>query len=139
MGNRPVPAGLIPRLDEVQVLAERPGPDGQLTWQVPADRWLVLRFGYTLLGSRTKCTSPGAEGYEIDFFNPQALMITSPYRQALAGRRATASTQSRSSTFHVDSYESGNPSWSPRFAEEFRARRGYDLRRWMPVLAGWNG
>jgi alpha-L-rhamnosidase len=38
--------------------------------------------------------------------------------------------------FHVDSYESGNPSWSPRFALEFQARRGYGLLRWMPVLAG---
>ena len=60
------------RLDEVQVLTSRLGPEGRLTWQAPAGRWLVLRFGYTLLGSRTKCTSPGSEGYEIDYFSPEA-------------------------------------------------------------------
>ena len=60
------------RLDEIQVLTGRLGSEGRLTWQVPAGRWLVLRFGYTLLGSRTKCTSPGSEGYEIDYFNPEA-------------------------------------------------------------------
>ena len=137
VGNPPAPAGVIPRLDEIQVLAESPGPDGQLTWQVPAGRWLVLRFGYTLLGSRTKCTSPGAEGYEIDFFNPQAFddHFAHTGKPLLEDARRLKAKSLK--YFHVDSYESGNPSWSPRFAEEFRARRGYDLRRWMPVLAGW--
>jgi hypothetical protein len=136
-GNPPTRAGVIPRLDEVQVLAEHPGPDGQLAWQVPTGRWLVLRFGYTLLGSRTKCTSPGAEGYEIDFFSPEAFddHFAHTGRPLLEDARRLKARSLK--YFHVDSYESGNPSWSPRFAEEFRARRGYDLRRWMPVLVGW--
>ena len=33
----------------------------------PAGTWTILRFGYTLLGAKTKCTSPGAQGWEIDF------------------------------------------------------------------------
>jgi hypothetical protein len=135
-GNPAIPAGGVCRLDEVHVLTERLGPDGRLTWQAPAGRWLVLRFGYTLLGSRTKCTSPGAEGYEIDFFNPQAFDDHFAHTGKLLLEDARRLKARSLKYFHVDSYESGNPSWSPRFAEEFRARRGYDLLRWMPVLAG---
>jgi hypothetical protein len=120
----------------VQILTGRLEPEGRLTWPVPAGRWLVLRFGYTLLGSRTKCTSPGAEGYEIDFFSREAFddHFAHTAKPLLEDAKRIGARSLK--YFHVDSYESGNPSWSPRFAEEFRARRGYDLLKWMPVLAG---
>ena len=124
------------RLDEVKVLTERLGADGRVSWQVPAGRWLVLRFGYALLGARTKCTSPGTEGYEIDYFNPQAFDEHFAHTGRLLLEDARRLKSRSLKYFHVDSYESGNPSWSPHFAEEFQARRGYELLRWMPVLAG---
>jgi hypothetical protein len=131
------PTGEASRLDEVQVLTDRLRPDGHLTWQVPAGRWLVLRFGYTLLGSRTKCTSPGAQGYEIDFFSRAAFddHFAHTGQPLLDDARRIGAKSLK--YFHVDSYESGNPSWTDRFAEEFRGRRGYDLQKWLPVLAGW--
>jgi hypothetical protein len=134
--NPTVPANAVCPLDQVQVLTGRLGSDGLLTWQVPAGRWLLLRFGYTLLGSRTKCTSPGAEGYEIDFFDRQAFddHFAHTGKPLLEDARRVKARSLK--YFHVDSYESGNPSWSPRFGDEFRARRGYDLLRWMPVLTG---
>jgi hypothetical protein len=124
------------RLDEVQVLTDRLGLDGKITRQSPAGHWLILRFGYTLLGSRTRCASPGAQGYEIDFFNREAFdehfaHTAKPLLEDAGQVRAKSLKY-----FHVDSFEAGNPSWTPRFAEEFRARRGYDLFKWMPVLAG---
>ncbi len=124
------------RLDEVQVLTERLDAEGRLTWHAPAGRWLVLRFGYTLLGSRTKCVSPGAQGYEIDYFSREAFDDHFAHTAKLLLDDAKRSGAKSLKYFHVDSYESGNPSWSPRFAEEFRTRRGYDLFKWMPVLAG---
>jgi hypothetical protein len=124
------------RLAEVQVLTEHMDQRGRLTWRTPPGPWLVLRFGYTLLGSRTKCTSPGAEGYEIDFFSREAFdqHFTRTGRPLLEDARGIGARALK--YFHVDSYEAGNPSWSPRFAAEFRARRGYDLGPWLPVLAG---
>ena len=104
--------------------------------EAPAGRWLLLRFGYTLLGSRTKCPSPGAEGYEIDFFDHDAMDLHFAHtgRVLLEDARRAGAHSLR--YFHVDSYEAGNPSWSARFAEEFQTRRGYDLRPWLPVLTG---
>ena len=31
----------------------------------------------------------------------------------------------------IDSYEAGIANWTPRMAEEFKARRGYELLPWM--------
>ncbi len=42
---------------------------GRLAWRTPPGEWIVIRFGYTLLGSKTKCVSPGSQGYEIDFLS----------------------------------------------------------------------
>lgn len=109
---------------------------GRLTWKVPDGTWALIRFGYTLLGSRTKCTSPAAQGYEIDFLNGQAMDMhfaqtgekLLPDAGELAGKTLRY--------FHVDSYEAGDPTWTPRFREQFQTRRGYDLLRYLPVLAG---
>src|SRR5215467_2141824 len=38
---------------------------------------------------------------------------------------------------HIDSWETGSQNWTPRFREEFRARRGYDLFPFLlPVITG---
>ena len=37
---------------------------------------------------------------------------------------------------HVDSYERGAQNWTAALPQEFRKRKDYDLRQWLPVLAG---
>jgi hypothetical protein len=108
---------------------------GRLIWQVPEGFWTVLRFGYTLLGSRTKCTSPAAQGYEIDFLNAEAMDL---HFAETAGKLLAEAGPLVGKTlkyFHVDSYESGEPTWTPQFGAEFQARRGYDLWPYLPILA----
>ncbi len=99
--------------------------DGTLKWDAPAGRWLVLRFGYTILNK--EC---------LDFFDRRALdhhLAQSVEKLLpLAGKRA-GSTWTH---VHEDSYENGRQTWTPAFREEFRARRGYDMTPWMPALAG---
>ena len=109
---------------------------GQLIWKVPEGNWTIIRFGYTLLGSRTKFASPGAQGYEIDFLSAEAMdkhfAETGEKLLADAGEFAGKTLK----YFHVDSYESGEPTWSPKFRYEFQTRRGYDLLPYLPILAG---
>lgn len=38
--------------------------------------------------------------------------------------------------YHVDSYEAGWNNWSEKLPQEFSARRGYDLLRYLPALTG---
>ncbi len=109
---------------------------GRLRWDVPPGRWTILRFGHTLLGAKTKCTSPGSQGYEIDFLSAQAMDM---HFAATAARLLDEIGPAAGKTlryFHDDSWEVGNPNWTPRFPDEFKARRGYDLLPYLPVLAG---
>src|SRR5690606_17433075 len=39
--------------------------------------------------------------------------------------------------YHIDSWESGSQNWTKRMPQEFKARRGYDLTPYLPVLAGY--
>ena len=45
-------------------------PDGTLDWTPPAGRWMVLRFGYSLLGITNHPASPEGTGLEVDKLNP---------------------------------------------------------------------
>lgn len=115
--------------------------EGELRWSVPAGRWTVLRFGYTLLGQETRESTTHHNGWEADMLDARGIekqfqAVAAPVLDVaddLAGRTLK--------TFHVDSYELGadirgqQPTWSAAFREEFRARRGYDLLRYLPALA----
>ncbi len=113
---------------------------GRLSWTVPQGAWTVLRLGCTLLGAKTKCVSPGAIGYEIDFFSAEAMDLhfaeTGQKMIADAGPLAGKTLK----YFHDDSYEVAGPNglqptWTPRLRAEFQKRRGYDPLPYLPVLA----
>jgi hypothetical protein len=122
-------------------LTQRVDASGRLNWNAPAGAWTLLRFGYTLLGAKTKCTSPGAQGLEIDFFSSQAMDFhfaeTAEKMIADAGPLAGKTLK----YLHDDSYEVVSPdgiqpTWTPEFRAEFLARRGYDPLPCLPALAG---
>jgi len=109
---------------------------GQLDWEVPAGNWKVLRLGYTLHGNEIKCVGSGPSGLEIDTMNSAAMDAhfaeTGAKLIADAGPLAGKSLQ----YFHIDSWELGQPTWTPRMREEFQARRGYDPLPWLPAVLG---
>jgi len=110
--------------------------DGVLTWDVPAGAWRVMRIGYTLHGSKTQCVGSGPVGLEIDTMNAAAMDAhfaeTGAKLIADAGPLAGKSLQ----YFHIDSWELGQPTWTPAMREEFRRRQGYDLLTYLPALLG---
>lgn len=109
---------------------------GHLAWRAPAGHWTVLRIGHTSTG-HTNATGGGGKGLECDKFDPRVVSIQFDHWFGEAIRRAGPDLAGRVLTiFHVDSWECGSQNWSPVFREEFRRRRGYDLGRWLPVMAG---
>ena len=44
-------------------------PDGTLDWTPPAGNWVVLRFGYSLLGITNHPATAEATGLEVDKLN----------------------------------------------------------------------
>ncbi len=132
-----VPGEQDTQASQVVDLSDRMGPDGTLTWDVPAGRWQVLRFGCTL---GDKChvstASDTWNGYALDPLDPDALgrywntVVTPLLEDAgpLAGRTLRY--------LHTDSWEIDVFNWTPSLLTEFKSRRGYDPVPFLPALAG---
>ncbi|MBI5693985.1 MAG: glycoside hydrolase [Verrucomicrobia bacterium] len=110
---------------------------GQLTWDAPAGEWQVLRLGCTLNDHcKVSTCSQGWEGYALDPFDDGAFRrywdaVVAPLI-ADAGPLAGKALK----YLHTDSWEVEVANWTPTLREEFKARRGYDLLPWLPVIAG---
>ena len=107
---------------------------GRLTWEAPAGSWEVLRIGYTLHGKMTKCVGSGPGGLEIDTMSAEAMEAhfdrTGAKLIADAGPLAGKTLQ----YLHIDSWELGQPTWTPEMRRAFRQRRGYDPLPYLPAL-----
>jgi len=109
---------------------------GTLNWDAPAGTWDILRFGYTNNGARVSTSSGKWQGLVVDYLDPEALktywhQVVDPILDEigpLAGKAIVG--------VQTDSWEAGGINWTIRFPQEFQTRRGYDLRPWLPVLAG---
>lgn len=110
---------------------------GLLDWQGPDGKWLILRFGYTTTKIGTVTASEGWQGRSIDYLDPAA--FEEYCKDVLTPLLAEVQDHVGGSLKYLqtDSWELGPVNWTPRLPAEFRDRRGYDLTRYMPVLAGY--
>lgn len=132
----PTGVGAIPVKGVIDLTA-RLRPDGKLDWTPPRGDWTVLRLGWSLTGHTNNPAEPEATGLEVDKFDPAAVRryierYFAMYREATGAELGPKGIQ----TLLTDSWEAGVQNWTPRIAEEFRKRRGYDLTPYLPVLAG---
>ncbi|MBR1575078.1 MAG: hypothetical protein IJ654_01375 [Bacteroidales bacterium] len=111
--------------------------DGVLRCTLPAGRWRIYRFGASLTGKMNHPASPNATGLEVDKLDKEAWTRYFRHYLDLYKEAAGGLLGPRGIThLLVDSYEAGPATWTARLPEEFRARRGYALEPWLPVLAG---
>ncbi|GAC1702250.1 MAG: hypothetical protein NVS9B4_07190 [Candidatus Acidiferrum sp.] len=118
-------------------LTSKMKPDGSLAWTPPAGRWIVMRFGYSLLGITNHPASPEATGLEVDKLNPDFVRrymntYLDNYKDTVGPLMGKKGLQ------YVinDSWEAGTQNWTDNLIPEFTKRRGYDPRPWLPVLTG---
>ena len=105
---------------------------GRLRWTAPAGKWRVLRFGY----EPTRMTN--AWGLYTDAMSAQALDHTWDLTIGQLLREMTPAERRGLYGIEDDSWEAGASTWTADFPAEFERRRGYDLRTWLPVVAGVN-
>jgi hypothetical protein len=131
----PPPESVTPS-ERVVDLTGRMGPDGRLTWDAPPGNWLILRCGHASNFKMTRPCPAAAVGLECDRL--AAAGIEAHYHAFLKKIFEDAgSAAGKALTYvHIDSWEAGGQNWTATFPAEFRARRGYDLRPWLPVLTG---
>lgn len=130
------PADAITPFDRVIDLTEKMDRDGKLTWDAPPGKWLVLRCGHASNFKMTRPCPALAVGLECDRLGKAGIETHySAFLKKIFDGAGTAG--GKALTFvHIDSWEAGGQNWTATLPAEFRARRGYDLRPWLPVLTG---
>ncbi|MGD0781700.1 MAG: glycosyl hydrolase, partial [Candidatus Aminicenantales bacterium] len=134
-----LPAGSAADSSRMLDLTSRLAADGRLTWDVPAGRWTILRFGRTATGANTRPAPIPGLGLECDKFDKAALDAQyDAFVRALLREIGPRRTDGQAgwTMLHIDSWEMGSQNWTAAFREEFRRRRGYDLLRYLPAIAG---
>ncbi len=124
------------RADQVLDLSQKMDSSGHLLWEAPAGRWEVIRFGYTITGAHVSTHSEGGGGYAIDYLDRATLdtywkKVLDPIFEQVKPYLG------KSLRFvHTDSWELGPVNWTRRMPGEFARLRGYDIKPYLPVLAG---
>lgn len=111
--------------------------EGNLNWKAPAGKWQIYRFGYSLTGKVNHPASPQGTGLEVDKLDKAAVNrylthYLDIYRDATGGMLGKRGING----LLIDSYEAGNATWTINMPREFSSRRGYELYKWLPVIAG---
>ncbi len=108
---------------------------GKLSVTLPEGEWRLLRMGHTSTG-HTNATAGGGKGLECNKFDPKAVRKQFDNWFGRTFKEVGPLAKSVLKYMHVDSWECGSQNWSDNFASEFKARRGYDLMPYLPLLAG---
>ena len=124
------------QVSEVIDLSAKMTPDGTFTWQAPAGTWEILRVGYMASGAKVSTSSGKWQGLAIDYLDRAE--FEHYWRQNIEPLMADAQPYLGKSLRYLvtDSWELGGVNWTPKFREEFRARRGYDPLPYLPIAAG---
>ncbi len=137
MATPAAPAADVIRKADVIDLTSKMRADGRLDWTPPAGRWVILRFGYSLTGARNSPASPEATGLEVDKLSRGHVKAyfdnyLDQYKDTVGPLMGKRGLQ----YIITDSWEAGVANWTDAMIAEFSKRRGYDMRPWLPVLAG---
>ncbi len=123
-------------LNRVHVIADRPDAKGQLTTVLPDGNWRIMRFGATTTAATNNPATVEGKGLEIDKLDSVAL---DKHFAAYLGKLADDIGPLTGKSFvfsEIDSYEMGGQNWTANLDAKFRAKNGYELTPFLPLLAG---
>lgn len=115
------------RVVQVVDLTHRVNDQGQLVWDAPAGRWTLIRFAFAVM-----------DGHETDVDILSAAAVEAYFKRMAGVFIEDAGEAARRTLTHLYSvsWEGATPTWTFGLEDEFMKFRGYDMRRWLPVLAG---
>ena len=138
LATSPVDAAQAIAKSDVVDLTPKMTPDGKLDWTPPDGDWVVLRFGYSLLGISNHPATAEATGLEVDKMDRR--YVKNYFEKYLDSYKETvgADEMGKKGIRYVinDSWEAGSQNWTDNMIDQFKKLRGYDPIPWMPVLAG---
>jgi hypothetical protein len=132
------PAGEAIARDSIVDLTGKLRADGTLDWAPPAGQWVVLRFGYSLTGRTNHPASREGTGLEVDKLNREHVKAYFNDYFAEYAKTLGADLVGHQGLQYMltDSYEAGIANWTDDILSQFKTRRGYDPRPFLPALAG---
>jgi|CZKL01.1.fsa_nt_gi hypothetical protein len=134
----PVAANEAIAKSDVIDLTSKMSADGTLDWTPPAGNWVVLRFGYSLLGITNHPATAEATGLEVDKLDRR--FVKKYFDTYLDSYKETVGPDlmGKKGIRYVinDSWEAGSQNWTDNMIAQFKRLRGYDPLPWMPVLTG---
>ncbi len=131
------PEFIVPTGDVID-LSGKMKADGTLEWTPPAGKWVILRIGYSLTGHENGPAPAEATGLEVDKLNRDYVKnYVDGYLKMYADTVGADKMGKNGISFMLtDSIEVGPQNWTDHMLEEFKTRRGYDARPWLPALTG---
>ena len=109
---------------------------GRLNWVAPSGKWTLYALFVGLHGKMVERAAPGGEGYAIDHFSSQSAQhYFQKFDEAFKGTNVSSIRAFFNDSYEVDDAR-GQANWTPNFFDEFKKRRGYDLREQLPALFG---
>jgi alpha-L-rhamnosidase len=107
---------------------------GKLNWTAPDGKWKLIALFQGLHGKMVERAAPGGEGLAIDHFSKDALKnYLSAFDKALVGKNISGLRSFFNDSYEVDDAR-GQSNWTPNFFNEFKSRRGYDLKNELTAL-----
>ncbi len=123
-------------LEDIIDITDGLSQDATLKWQIPAGKWTILRIGYIPTRAHVATSSDNWKGHVIDYLSSEVFdrywyRVVDPLLQQAGPLAGTVLTQ-----LETDSWECGGMNWSPGFAADFERYCGYDIMKYLPVVAG---
>jgi hypothetical protein len=130
------PKGSVIDPARVMDITQHMDSNGRLQWQAPAGNWTILRMGQTTTGVENHPAPDGGLGLECNKYSKSAYDYHfNHFFGKLLPTLESLGSKGRAGAV-IDSYEVGMQTWTQEYPQEFKSRRGYDLRKYMPAMTG---
>ncbi|MDR1593211.1 MAG: glycoside hydrolase family 2 [Prevotellaceae bacterium] len=123
-------------IGDVIDISDKVDASGNIVWDVPEGRYLIMRFGYTGTGIRVSTHSPGGGGLAIDYLSVDATDLQYDNTAAVVVRDVQQAKLNSLKYLHDDSWELGATNWTNGFEQFFKKSHGYDILPYLPVITG---
>ncbi|WP_064198308.1 MULTISPECIES: glycosyl hydrolase [Emticicia] len=135
--ERPIPLQTLMAYSdkgEALNLTDKVNKEGKLSWQAPAGNWTLYAVFQGFHGKMVERAGPGGEGDVIDHFSDKAIKnYLSAFDKAFAKADVSGMRAFFNDSYEVDDAR-GQSDWTDNLFNEFKTRRGYELRNYLPNL-----
>ncbi len=115
-------------------LTDKVSAEGKLNWTAPNGKWTLYALFMGWHGKQVERAAPGGEGNVIDHFSATALQhYLNRFDEAFKGHDISYLRGFFNDSYEVDDAK-GQSNYTPLLFEEFKKRRGYDLKTELPAL-----